>query len=175
MKRALVVIAPDGFQDYEYSAMVSELKKAGILVGVFSIRDGICIGSNGGEVEAQDIGKAIKEEFDAVVFIGGPGTPTVRADERAIELVRYFSIEKVVAAICWAPTILAKAGVLKGKKATVWLGDDPEYKKSTDKVLEQYGAKFENRKLVEDDNIITANGPSAAAEFGKKLARKIIG
>jgi len=67
----------------------------------------------------------------------------------------------VLAAICLAPAILAKAGILKGKKATVWEG-------ARNKVVAG-GAAYREGPVVIDGKIITANGPSAAAQFGKSI------
>jgi protease I len=65
---------------------------------------------------------------------------------------------------------LAKAGVLKGKKATVW---SSPMDKSPIKILTQNGAIFENLDVVVDGNIITANGPQAAEEFGIVISKHI--
>jgi protease I len=75
------------------------------------------------------------------------------------------SQDKILASICISPVILAKAGVLKGKKATVWT----DFTKSQAKILEKEGAIFEEKPVVVDGKIITANGPGSAEEFGKKI------
>ncbi|MEM2638356.1 MAG: DJ-1/PfpI family protein, partial [Candidatus Hadarchaeales archaeon] len=74
-----------------------------------------------------------------------------------------FSAGKVVGAICIAPVILANAGILKGRRATVWDGDFV-------KMLEAGGAKYTGKNVEVDGKIVTANGPHAAREFGKKIA-----
>ncbi|MBU0586567.1 DJ-1/PfpI family protein [Candidatus Micrarchaeota archaeon] len=174
MKKVLIVIAHKEFQDYEFVGTVKELKNADIEFDVVSTQAGTCTGSGGTEVEAKGLESLEFNDYQAVAYIGGPGTIDVRADERFVELAKEFMDNgKVVAAICWAPTILAKAGVLKGKKATVWLGEDPEYETSTSEVLKNYGAEFVNESVVENGKIITANGPQAASEFGKKIAEKM--
>jgi len=66
-----------------------------------------------------------------------------------------------------SPVILAKAGALKGKKATVW---SSPLDRSPIKILEAQGAEFVDEKVVWDGNIITGNGPDAAREFGKTIA-----
>lgn len=170
MKKAIVVIAPSGFQDYEYAGTVEELKKAKIAVEVASTKKGKCTGAFGTIIEAKSIDELNVDEFDAIAFIGGPGTPLVRADGNFVALAKkFFDDGKVVGAICWAPTILGKAGVLEGKNATIWLGNDREYGKTTDAVIADFGAKFVNRPVVADGKVVTANGPPAAHDFGKKL------
>lgn len=173
--KALLIVAPENFRDEEAFYTKEELEKAGIEVTVASTRKGICRGMLGGTIEAE---KALTEvnvsEYDAIVFIGGSGIPTVRADPRAVEIAREaFKQGKIVGAICWAPTILAKAGILQGRRATVWYGNDPEYGKTTAEVLEMYGAKYTGEPLTVDGNIVTANGPGAARNFGRKIAELI--
>lgn len=74
---------------------------------------------------------------------------------------KFYEAGKLTAAICVAPAILAKAGVLSGKKATSWSGavDD----------LKNGGAIYVNEQVVRDGQLITADGPSAAASFAKKI------
>ncbi len=67
-------------------------------------------------------------------------------------------------AICIAPTILAYAGVLEGKKATVWNQDGKQAE-----ILTKNGAEFVDELVVVDGKIVTANGPPAAEAFGKKI------
>ena len=69
---------------------------------------------------------------------------------------------KVVAAICIAPVILARAGLLKGKRATVFPDGIPE--------LEKAGAVYTAQSVERDGRIITGNGPEAAEAFGREIA-----
>ena len=73
---------------------------------------------------------------------------------------------KVIAAICIAPLVLAHARALKGKKATVWSSD---FDKSAIKELEKEGGIYIDQKSVIDGNIITANGPFAIKEFCENI------
>jgi protease I len=103
-------------------------------------------------------------DYDAVIFIGGSGAAQYVDDPVAHKLA-YDAVKerKVVGAICMAPLILAKAGLLKGKKATVYpaLADD----------FKQYGMKYTAKPVEKDGRIITADGPNSAAEFGQELAK----
>ena len=82
----------------------------------------------------------------------------------------FFKTGKILAAICIAPALLAKAGVLQDKKATVWSGP---MDKSPVNILKEGGAIYQNEDVVVDNNIITANGPEAAAKFGEALVRAL--
>lgn len=175
MVRAVMIIAPENFRDEELFVPKQALEEKGVEVIVASTKKGLCKGMLGGEIVSQMILDDINvDDFDVVMFVGGSGTPLIRKEERAIEIARQaFEKGKIVGAICWAPTTLAKAGILKGKKATVWKGSDLEYGKSTDKVLEQFGAQYENKGVVEDGNIITADGPNSAKEYANTILKKL--
>ncbi len=168
------VIAFENFRDEEFFVPYEYLKgKASC--EVFSIKTGIARGKLGGIFKIEKLIDAIDaEKFGAIIYIGGPGTPSVRAYPQAIEKAREMNrAGKLVCAICWAPTILAKAGVLEGKKATVWLGFDDEYGMPTDKVLMKYGAIFEKKGAVQDGKIITADGPGHAKDFALLIAKAL--
>lgn len=174
-KKILFIIPHELFRDEELFETKGVLEKYGSTSVIASTEKGTCSGQMGGSAEATiSLEEVDVSEFDAIIFIGGAGTTSVRASEDAIRIAQE-SVEqgKVLGAICWAPTILAKAGVLEGIKATVWVGNDSEYGKSTDKVLEQYGAIFVNKPVVVDGKIITATGPSAAKEFGEEIAKQL--
>jgi len=72
---------------------------------------------------------------------------------------------KVLAAICIAPTTLAKAGVLQGKKATVFSSEAEE--------LKACGANYTGTSVERDGLIITADGPKAAVEFAEEITRAL--
>ncbi|MGB9635238.1 MAG: DJ-1/PfpI family protein [Candidatus Micrarchaeia archaeon] len=176
MKKVVMVIAPVGFRDEELLIPKRILERAGIHVDIASTKKGACKGMLGNTAEANlGLSDINVSEYDAVMFVGGQGTPIIRKEDKAIEVAREAYVNgKIVSAICWAPTTLAKAGLLKGKKATVWVGDDPEYGKSTPDVLRQYGAKYVNESVVEDGNIVTADGPRSAEEYANVILRKLM-
>jgi len=68
--------------------------------------------------------------------------------------------------LCILPVILAKAGVLKGKKATVW---SSLMDRVPVRILEENDAIYQEKSVVVDGKIITANGPAAAEEFAKAI------
>jgi protease I len=171
-KKIAMIIAPENFRDEEFKIPYTYFTEKGATVDVFSTKKGTARGMFGTTVS---VNKTLRDlnvsKYDAIVFVGGAGTPIVRKEERAIEIAKE-AVEqgKVLGAICWAPTILAKAGVLEGKKATVWVGDDPEYGMRTDQVLKKYGAIFTGEGYTVDGNIVTANGPANAENFAREIA-----
>ena len=170
MKKILFIIAYDNFKDEEYFIPLSILKDKGFSIATASNKKGIALGVDGLEVEIRYLIKEINiNDFDALVFIGGPGCLGALDNQDSYNLINQAK-DKVVAAICIAPVLLAKAGVLKGKKATVW---SAPMDKSPIKILTQNGAIFEDLDVVVDGNIITANGPRAVEEFGIVISNHI--
>ena len=110
--------------------------------------------------------------FDAVVFIGGDGTKEYFDNDNAHKIVQEtVNANKVLAAICIAPVILARAGILKGKTATVW---SSVVNKSGEKELEEAGCTVSKKRVVQDERIITADGPSVSEEFARAITEAII-
>jgi protease I len=167
-RRVAMIIAMRDFRDEEYFIPKEIFEKAGIEVVTVSTEVGIAIGAGGGDTE---VNLALEElnvgDFDAIVFVGGPGAYKYIESDLAHQIAKEaISQNKILAAICIAPAILAKAGVLEGKKATVW---SSILDKSPIKMLEENGAVYQDRPVVKDGNIITANGPQAAEEFAKTI------
>ncbi len=107
------------------------------------------------------------KDFDAIVLIGGSGALSGLDNQDTYRVAKdAVSQGKVLAAISISPEILAKSGVLTGKKATVWTSQSD---KSAVQVLEANGAIFQNQAVVTDGKIITGSGPEAVDEFGITL------
>ncbi|MDO8504010.1 MAG: DJ-1/PfpI family protein [bacterium] len=167
-KSIVMLIAFKDFRDEEYFVTRQIFKAAGANIFIASSKPGIARGADGGEAPVNLLVKDINvSDFDAVVFIGGPGALQDLDNEDSYRVARdTISQGKLLAAICVSPAILAKAGVLKGKKATVW---SSEMDKSAIKILEDNGAIYQNKPVVADGNIITGNGPAASEEFAMKI------
>jgi protease I len=167
-KKIVMVIAFKDFRDQEYFVPKEILETAGAEVKTASNKMGTAIGADGGEVEVDLLVSEINPaDFDAVVFIGGPGCLSNLDNEDSYKVARdTISQNKVLASICISSTILAKAGVLNGKKATVW---NSVMDKSPVRTLEANGAIYEDKSVVVDGNIVTGNGPDAAQKFGEAV------
>lgn len=172
MAKILFVIAKKGFRDVEYFAPKEILENAGYSVKTASNGKAgeSAVGSDGGEVEIDiNLANADAGDFDTVIFVGGPGALENLDNEESYRLIREtIAKNKILAAICIAPAILAKAGVLKNRKAAIWTSF---FDKSAIEILENNGGEFVDEDVVEDGNIITANGPEAAEKFGEKLSK----
>lgn len=169
-KKIVMVIAFKDFRDEEYFVPKEILEGSGAEIKTASNKEGMARGADGGEVlidyKLEDIDL---NNFDAVVFIGGPGCLENLDNENSYNLVKEtVAKNKLLASICVSPVILAKAGVLKGKRATVWSGP---MDKSAIKILEENGAIYTPESVVVDGKIITANGPDAAKKFAEALIK----
>lgn len=167
-KKAALVIAFRDFRDEEYFIPKQILEGAGLEVKTVSTQTGLAIGSLGQKTQVDLILTDFNPvNFDAVIFVGGPGCLDNLDNENSYRVLNEtVTQDKLLASICISPVILAKAGVLSGKKATVW---SSALDKTSIKTLEENGAIYQDDQVVQDGKIITANGPSAAEEFGQMI------
>lgn len=165
--KILMVVAPKDFRDEEYQKPREILEQAGAEITVASKGVTEAKGLQGAKVKIdKDLGQVNVDDYQALVFIGGPGSSIYFDDQTALNLAKSaFEKGKVVSAICIAPSILANAGILSGKKATA-------YSSEKDNLVAK-GAQYTDESVVVDGKIITANGPEAAEEFGKKLVEAL--
>jgi protease I len=165
MKKAVLVIAKEMFRDEEYIEPKSVLEKNGIYVTTASSVIGRCTGRFGATADSQmTVGEIDPSKFDAIVFIGGPGSYDFHHDKKCHEILKK-SVElgKVIAGICAAAATLAFAGVLKGKTATSFSG--------VGKDLAANGANYTGKGVEVDGKIITADGPQSAKLFGEEIVK----
>lgn len=166
--RIAIIIAFRDFRDEEYFIPKQILERAGAEIITVSASLGQAIGKMGGEAEVDVLLKEFNStEYDAVLFIGGPGAANLIDNETCHQVAREIvKADKVLGAICIGPLILAKAGVLEGKKATVW---SSIMDKSAVKMLKKAGADYLPESVVVDGKIITASGPLVAKQFAEKI------
>lgn len=162
----LMIIACSQFRDEELAKPREVFEKAGYEVTVASDKAEGCKGMLGAEAKVDKLlGDVSAKDFDAVVFVGGTGAKVLFDNADAHRVAKEADgAGKVLAAICIAPSILAKAGVLKDRKATVWEGEEFVA------ILKDGGSTYEGEDVVVDGRIVTANGPDAAQAFGEKIA-----
>jgi len=169
-KTALMVIAPEQFRDEELNHPREVLAGKGVAVTVASTKTGALKGMLG-HVESvrETLDGVAAIDFDAVVVVGGAGSPAHLWDNARLReiVLRHHAMGKVVAAICLSGAALAKAGILRDVEATVFKTDE------SIKVFNECGAVYRNRPVVRSGNTITASGPAAAREFGREIARAL--
>lgn len=158
----LMVIAPENFRDEELEEPKNVLEQAGIDVTIASRTDK-AKGMLGKEVEVdKDLSDVNSDDYDGVVFVGGTGTAKYFNDPEVLDLARaFYENDKVIGAICIAPSILANAGLLENKKATCFPSE-------RENLLEKK-CEFVEKGVVADGLIVTSAGPKYAKDFGEKI------
>lgn len=167
MTNVLLPLA-NGSEDLEAITVLNILRRAGI-EAVSASLDGQAIRGSRGTMLIPDtsLGEALKRRFDMVVLPGGqPGTNNLRADARIIKLVQDMATDgRYVCAICAAPSILATAGLLDGKRATSFPG-----------ALDAFPLVSQQAQaVVEDSKLITSRGPGTAMDFALTLVERLAG
>ena len=168
--KILMVVAKEDFKDEEFQVPYDYFIQNGYSVDVASTKKGNCFGVSGTVITADLSFEEVKaNEYLGIVLVGGPGSRTLVGD-RALEqlLHKMNDLNMVVAAICYSPVILARAGLLKNKKATVWNGDGKQKP-----LLVAEGARYVEESVVVYQKLITGNGPGAALEFAKEVIKII--
>lgn len=167
MPRVLVPLA-QGCEEIEAVTTIDILRRAGVTV-VSAGLDNQPVRASRGVILVPDttLDAVLNDSFDMIVLPGGqPGTDNLNADKRIIALLQKMAKQgKHVAAICAAPSVLASAGLLDGKKATSF----PTCLEDFPKVNVQASA------VVEDGNIVTSRGPGTAMDFALTLAERLVG
>jgi len=146
MPKVLFVIAPQNFRDEEFSIPKQILERERIKITVASITTDTCTGMLGLRIKP-DIAviDAREVDYDGIVIVGGSGSPRLADSLEVTNLVkRFFAANKLIASICLAAVVLARAGILKGKSATVYPADFAVAE------LQRSGAFYEEKKLVVD-------------------------
>ena len=159
----------DGFEEIEALATIDILRRADIPVTTVGVDGDVICGAHDICVTADMlIGDfEFNEEALGIILPGGmPGVKNLYSDENVREAVSYCqSRDLYLCAICAAPSILGRMGVLKGKKATCFPGFEEELK----------GAQTTGEKVVVDGKVITAKGAGCAMDFGFTIVSQIRG
>lgn len=168
MVSAIVFLAP-GFEEIETTTVVDFLRRCGVEVVVAGLEPSVIEGGHGMKLVSDiSINEADVEDFEVVICPGGnPGYINLRNDPRVLTMIKEaFNSNKIVAAICAAPAVLADAGILRDKNCTIYPGMEVE--------LEKGGGKPRNDLVVEDGNVITSQGPATAFLFALAIANRIV-
>ncbi|MCW7074773.1 MAG: DJ-1/PfpI/YhbO family deglycase/protease [Candidatus Methanospirare jalkutatii] len=171
-KKILMVIAQQDFRDEELFEPKAVFEGAGASVFVAAPRKETATGMLGGKVQPDfAISGVNASEFDAVVVVGGSGSPKYLWDDTQLRnLVKdAYAGGKVVAAICLSPVVLARAGILKGKSATVFPSSDAVAE------LKKGGAIYKDESVVIAGRIVTGRDPASAEAFANAIASLLRG
>lgn len=162
------IFLADGFEETEALAPLDILRRGGIEIKTVGVTGEYVTGAHGIIVKADILPQAAAmDNIEAVILPGGgAGTQNLDASVFVKEAVQSaYDSGKLVCAICAAPSVLGKMGLLRGKKATCYPG------------FEQYldGAELVQAHVAESGNVITANGMGAALDFGFTVLARLRG
>jgi len=147
------------FNEEEFTIIKKRLLKAGKQVFITSDDHSVCSGSKGLKVKSDTSFYNVNiNNFAAIILIGGSGSRNYWKNESLHKIVKKFNeSNKIVAAICSSPVILAKVGILQNKKATCFSEDKME--------LINAGIDYQDRNIVIDGNVVTADNVHSTLQF----------
>ena len=170
-KKILIVIAPQNFRDEEFTEPKAAFERLGAKVEVASTQLGTAKGMLGLEAKIDLlIVNANPNDYSAIVIAGGIGSKQyLWSDKNLQELVKQFQYRnKVVAAICLSPAILAKAGLLNGREAAAYPDSEAM------QILRDNGAIYSDKSVIISDKIVTARDPESAKEFAAAVINLLL-
>ena len=166
MKSALVLLAP-GFEEVEAITIIDLLRRAGITVTTTSIANKEVTGSHNIPVIADTLVDQVSHiDYDIILLPGGPGVNKLANSEEVNKLIKtQAKKDKLLGAICAAPTVLNNAGLLKNKSVTSY--------PSEEKTFTDSNYLYEN--VVVDGKIITSRAVGTALDFSLKVIEILMG
>lgn len=168
MGKTVLVPLADGFEEIEAVTIIDVLRRAQIEVILCSLDREMVTGAQGIEFRAnKSLSEVENKLFDAVILPGGlAGTKNLLASEIIEKIIKtHQANSKYIAAICAAPLVLSKAGILEEKTATSYPGFEDKFPSSTTKSTD---------RVVQDGKLITSRGPGTAMEFSLKLVELLL-
>ncbi len=159
----ILILTENGFEDSELLCPKYRFMEEGYQVDIAALNWGEVKGKHGYVVTANlELDDIEPESFNALFIPGGKAPEKLAFHEKVLDLVREFDKHSLpIFAICHGPLLLAKAGLLKGKKATC-------YYKVAEKLIE-LGAIYEDSPVVIHENIITSRQPGDLPQFMKAV------
>ena len=165
----IYIFLANGFEEVEALATVDVLRRADLKVKIVGVGSDVITGAHGISTvcDAVDSDLTPGDDIEAVILPGGmPGTLNLERSAKVNAFVDYaYENQKLVCAICAAPSILGHKGMLKGKKAVCFPGFESELE----------GAELSDSFVVTDGNIITAKGMGSAVKFGIAIGAAFVG
>ncbi len=166
MARIAFVLGND-FEDAEFETPHTTLLKHGVLVDVIGVDTDDVNGKHGTVVSIDKaVDDASADDYDALVIPGGFSPDHLRTNGRIVDFVQAFAAQdKVIAAVCHAPSLLIEAGLVEGRTLTSW----PSIRAD----LRNAGAEVVDREVVVDGKLITSRNPDDLPAFTDTLLAAI--
>ncbi len=153
------IFLAEGFEEIEALAPLDIMRRAGIEVKTVGVTGEYVTGAHKITIKADVFTNEVEYAgMEAVILPGGlPGTTNLEKDNCVQGAIDY-AVEnnKLICAICAAPSILGHKGLLNNREATCYPGFEDSFG----------GGKYLKQSVVKSDNFITSNGMGSAYEFG---------
>ena len=168
--KVIMVIAYYGYQPIEYEIPKKILLRAGFNVITASNKPGSATAKDKSTAKVDlTLDQVAIQSYKAIIFVGGSGALDNLDNQTSYQLLtQSVALGILIGAICIAPRILAHAGILTDVAATGW--DDDNQLAS---IFDEHGVNYIQAPVVSDQNIITANGPTAATQFADIIVQTL--
>ena len=156
----------NGFEEIEALATIDLLRRAGIEIDMVGVVGTVMESGRGVKVVMdKKINDIVIDDYDGIVLPGGrKGVENLGRSKVVMDAIKKLnSSGKLVAAICYSPVLLARAGVLENRKATIYPGKEREIPYPRED------------KVVVDNNIITSQGPATTIDFALSIIKYLVG
>ncbi len=166
MVKKIAILATDGFEDAELLYPKIRLKEAGFITEIISLHRREIKGKHGYPLKPDKlVREAMVDDYDGVIIPGGTKNPDyLRREKDVLDFVTKINDQnKLVGAICHAGWVLISAKIIKGRKATSYFAIKDD--------MVNAGARFEDKSVVVDDNLITSRTPDDLPDFMKEVLR----
>ena len=159
------IFLDNGFEEIEAITTIDLVRRAGIQLTTVSVTgQELVLGAHGIAVKADALFANVDFSDAEMLILPGGATRLIDRKDLCELLVQHNAQEKMIAAICAAPSVLGQLGILQDKQATCYPG------------FESYlGESYIDGLVVESKNIITAKGPGLSSDFAFCLIEKLVG
>lgn len=158
----------DGFEEVEALAPLDILRRANVDIVTVGVNGEFAVGAHDITVKADILLSDVNlDDLEGVILPGGlGGTNNMDSSSKVKEIIKFASDnDKLVCAICAAPSILGKMGLLEGKEATCYPGFENTFT----------GGKYIKKSVVKCGNFITSDGMGSAYKFGFAITQALAG
>jgi protease I len=170
-RKRVAVLLTDKFEDSEASSPIEAMRAQGMEIVVVGPEAGKTYQGKKEEFTVtSDVAVAgtSADEYDALLLPGGAAPEALREEKGAVEFVRGFvDADKPIAAICHGPQLLISADALRGRRMTCVSSIAVDMKNA--------GAKYVDRSVVVDGNLVTSRTPEDLPDFNREMIRLFSG
>ncbi|MHB2017676.1 MAG: DJ-1/PfpI family protein [Candidatus Xenobia bacterium] len=169
-RKVLFVVPPGRFKDDEYTKAKGMLERKGVSLQITcSVFDRAVFGFNQTRVKADlPLEQVDVANYDAFYFVGGVGVKDLYDNAQVHRIIKdAVAADKFLVALDLAPTLLAKTGVLAGKKVTEYFSES--------KMIQTMGVEYTGATVQQDGKFITGKGAEATENLAMTLIKAMEG